>query len=89
MTTEVRQHNQGSGHEHLTEEEYIRATREATRDQDGLMPAGAVLEGAWYKPPASTNAPGLPGMRAFDEEYVYWCVAENVWRRAPLENWSV
>lgn len=85
----TREHDQGNGDEHLTEENHTRATREATREQDGLMPAGFVLEGAWYRPPASTDAPGLPGMRAYDEDYIYFCVAVNVWRRVPLQDWAV
>lgn len=85
----TRQHDQGNGEEHLTQDAHTNATQEATRDQAGLMPAGMVLEGVWYKPPANFDTPGLPGMRAFDEDYIYYCVAPNLWKRAPLEEWTV
>jgi hypothetical protein len=83
------QHNQGNGMEHLTEENHTFAVQEASRDTNGLVPDAMVLEGVWYKPPASFDSPGRPGMRAFDEDYVYFCVALNLWRRADLHEWNV
>jgi hypothetical protein len=87
--TQTRQHDQGNGVNHLTEDAHEQATNEATRTRAGLMPSAIVLEGAWYKPPAIWSAPGLPGMRAFDENYLYLCVAPNVWRMVELTNWVV
>jgi hypothetical protein len=39
-------------------------------------------------PPASATAAGAPGQIAYDSDFVYVCVAANVWRRASLSSWS-
>ena len=82
-------HNQGNGQEHLTEVNHHHATQDATRDERGLMPSTLIHEGFWYRPPAIWNSPGLPGMKAFDDKHVYFCVSPNVWRRVKLEEWRV
>lgn len=37
--------------------------------------------------PASANAPGNPGEIAWDENYVYVCVAKDTWKRSALSSW--
>lgn len=37
--------------------------------------------------PASSKAPGNPGDIAWDENYVYVCVAKDTWKRTELSNW--
>lgn len=37
-------------------------------------------------PPASSTAPGKPGRLAYDEMYLYICIALNTWRRISLLN---
>ena len=39
------------------------------------------------EPPASSTSPGQKGDIAIDENYIYVCVAENLWKRVPLETW--
>lgn len=85
----VHLHEQGNGVEHLTEENHHHATQEATREERGLMPPEVIYEGVWYKPPAIYNSPGLPGMKAFDDDFVYFCVSPNIWRRFALDVWRV
>jgi len=36
------------------------------------------------KIPATSTATGQPGEVAFDANWLYLCVAHNVWRRIPL-----
>lgn len=38
--------------------------------------------------PAAANAPGKPGQVTTDANYIYVCVAANVWKRAALSAWS-
>ncbi len=37
--------------------------------------------------PASSTAKGSVGDMAWDDGYIYICVAENTWKRAALESW--
>jgi hypothetical protein len=37
--------------------------------------------------PASSNADGVAGDVCFDSDYVYFCVADNTWKRIPLQSW--
>ncbi|TLS52675.1 hypothetical protein FE782_08580 [Paenibacillus antri] len=39
------------------------------------------------KTPASSSAEGKVGELAWDNGYLYICVAENTWKRAALESW--
>jgi hypothetical protein len=85
---EERVHAQG-GDKHLNELEKEVATRQATRDAAGLMPPAMIYDGVWYEPPASTDAPGRTGMRAFDENYFYFCVSDGKWGRVLLSDWVI
>lgn len=45
--------------------------------------------GGWIvSPPGSWNASGIAGMRAYDANYLYICVATDVWRRVAFDPWS-
>ena len=37
--------------------------------------------------PASSKAPGNPGDIAWDENYIYVCVAKDTWKRTALSTW--
>ena len=37
--------------------------------------------------PASSSADGIIGDFTFDSNYAYFCVANNTWKRIPLETW--
>ena len=37
--------------------------------------------------PASSTADGIAGDICFDSNYVYFCVADNSWKRIPLQTW--
>ncbi|GJM83741.1 hypothetical protein HMSSN139_62370 [Paenibacillus sp. HMSSN-139] len=37
--------------------------------------------------PASSKAPGNPGDIAWDESYIYVCVAKDTWKRTALSSW--
>ena len=41
----------------------------------------------WVAPPASATASGVAGDIAYDNSYVYVCIATNTWRRAALSAW--
>lgn len=38
-------------------------------------------------PPTSATDTGLQGEFTFDENYMYYCVADNQWKRITLEDW--
>ena len=37
--------------------------------------------------PETSTSSGLQGQIAFDDDYLYICVQNNVWKRLPLNNW--
>jgi hypothetical protein len=37
--------------------------------------------------PATSSANGVAGTIRFDTNYIYVCVANNVWKRSPLSAW--
>ncbi len=37
--------------------------------------------------PATSTSPGNPGDFSWDENFMYVCVSENVWKRTPLSSW--
>lgn len=37
--------------------------------------------------PASATAPGTTGMIKWDANFIYVCIANNVWKRAPISTW--
>ena len=38
--------------------------------------------------PEGPDAPGVPGQIAFDEDYIYVCVAEDTWKRVEVSAWG-
>jgi len=39
------------------------------------------------QPPASATATGTTGDVAWDQNYIYICIATNTWKRSPLGTW--
>lgn len=37
--------------------------------------------------PANATSTGTAGQLAFDSSHIYYCVANNVWKRATLSTW--
>lgn len=52
----------------------------------GVYVAGRPLVGGPV--PASATSPCSPGAMTSDSTYIYLCVAENTWKRAPLSGWQ-
>lgn len=42
------------------------------------------LKFEWVEPPATRNSPGIPGQMSFDDDYLFICVAPNLWARTIL-----
>ena len=49
-----------------------------------LQKAGVLLNGApqIVDAPATLTSPGVPGDLAFDNAFIYGCIAPNVWKKA-------
>ena len=41
----------------------------------------------WVTPPATASATGVAGQKAYDEDYLYICVATDTWRRIAHDTW--
>jgi hypothetical protein len=41
----------------------------------------------WVSAPVSATATGTVGQVAYDNDYIYICVATNVWKRMPIATW--
>lgn len=50
--------------------------------------AAAVRSAIIVDPPDAADSEGTSGQIAFDEDYIYVCVAEDTWMRAAIEAWS-
>lgn len=37
--------------------------------------------------PATASSPGAPGQVAYDNNFIYQCVATNAWKRTPINTW--
>ena len=37
--------------------------------------------------PTANNSPGVAGQLSYDQNYLYVCVAQNSWKRIPLNSW--
>lgn len=61
-------------------------TRPVLATADGTLTAGAAPQ-ARGPAPSSASSPCAASSITFDKNYVYVCVAENTWRRAPLATW--
>lgn len=38
-------------------------------------------------PPATATSTGIKGQIAYDSNYIYLCVADNIWRRVAISSW--
>lgn len=50
----------------------------------GGIQIGATVEVA---APATSASTGVAGTIAFDNDYIYRCIATNTWRRASMSDW--
>ena len=71
---------------HLTEEEYKAVNRYGTHNQSGLLPEKIFENMEWQDVPGTPYSPGEPGQKARDQHYLYVCVRNNLWKRAPVED---
>jgi hypothetical protein len=60
--------------------------------QPSLSTSGDIVSGTGLRisspsVPASAIAAGNPGQIAWDNGYIYVCVAPNTWKRAALSTW--
>lgn len=54
---------------------------------DGTTTIAALMLNAPNSEPSSASAYGLPGEVRFTANYIYFCVAQNTWKRAALTTW--
>lgn len=54
---------------------------------NGIIFVRPVIEDIWQSAPASATATGRKGDRAFDNGYLYICVATNTWKRVAISGW--
>lgn len=47
--------------------------------------AGKII---WQPAPAAFNSPGAAGDVAYNEQYLFVAVADNLWKRVAFENWT-
>lgn len=43
-----------------------------------------IMQFQWVEPPATRNSPGVAGQMSFNDDYIFVCVAPNLWARAIL-----
>jgi len=55
---------------------------------DSSVTQWKVREDISTDPPIRPDSPCRTGQIAFDEEYLYCCIATNIWNRAPLSYWN-
>jgi len=53
----------------------------------GYFQAGQLIAGTSNPPPISATDVGTTGEIRWDENYIYLCIAENIWRRTAHETW--
>ena len=71
---------------HLTEDEWRAVNRYGTHNQSGMLPEVMFETMEWQEVPGTPYSPGDPGQKARDSSYLYVCVRNNVWKRAPVED---
>jgi hypothetical protein len=53
-----------------------------------FQPGYLARTSVWRPVPPVPASPGEPGDRAFDQSYVYFCVASGMWRKSSLSEWA-
>ena len=66
-----------------TTRDLLEAQSRVQKAFDQLSPAPVFVAAA----PSTPTAPGEPGQMFVDKDFVYHCIANNVWRRAALAVW--
>lgn len=56
-------------------------------NMDGRFFENYVDGGGWTGVPATPTSAGITGMRSYDNNYLYICIATNTWVRTPLATW--
>lgn len=51
-------------------------------------PQGPAATGSFVPVPDAADDTGAAGAMAYDNDYLYVCVATNTWRRTPLAEWE-
>lgn len=46
-----------------------------------------LIDKPFVEPPSSSDSTGVVGQLAFDSNYFYVCVGENLWKRTQLTTW--
>ena len=83
-------HNKGGTREpyerfHTEQKAHDDASREATRDLDGLMGGWVFAENDYEAtPPEHWDSPGLPGQWSYTTEFLYYCIGPDKWVRIGL-----
>ena len=52
------------------------------------LTSGGGVMGEWSDVPFTSTSTGTAGDMAYDNSYIYVCIATDTWRRAPLNDWS-
>jgi len=83
-------HNKGGSKEpyerfHTDKKAHDDASREATKDLDGLMAGWVFAENDQQAPPEHWDDPGLPGQWAYTVEFLYYCIGPDKWVRIGLD----
>lgn len=71
---------------HLTDDEHKAVNRYGSHNQTGVLPAVIFKHITWQAVPGTPYSPGRPGQKARDGQYLYICVKNNLWKRAPVED---
>ena len=71
---------------HLTKDEWEAVNRFGDTDRPGLMPCVFMDNLKWQPVPGTPYSHGKPGQKARDNDYLYICVRNNLWKRAPMED---
>lgn len=53
-----------------------------------LMADAASSGPVWVSVPATSTSAGTAGQMAYDNDYLYVCVANATWRRVALNDWA-
>ena len=85
--TRRRLHDKGGSDRPYEKYHVSRRVRERLQDKDGcdgLMPSDIFAENEKVSPPGTSSDPGEPGQWALDDNYLYYCMQPDSWRRILL-----
>ena len=70
---------------HLTEDEMNAVNRYGSHNQTGMLPESLYENLTWSDVPGTPYSPGTPGQKARNNQFLYICVSDGLWKRAPVE----